>query len=45
MSRSLAKGLRQSCRDYADVAQWRDAALLSTVAESCELPGFFVLTR
>ncbi len=24
MSRSLAKGLRQSCRDYADVAQWRD---------------------
>ena len=25
MSRLLAKGLRQSCRDYADVAQWRDA--------------------
>ena len=24
MSRLLAKGLRQSCRDYADVAQWRD---------------------
>lgn len=22
--RCLPKGLRQSCRDYADVAQWRD---------------------
>ena len=25
MSRLLAKGLRQSCRDCADVVQWRDA--------------------
>ena len=24
MSRSSAKGLRQICRDYADVTQWRD---------------------
>ena len=36
----LAKGLRQSCRDYADVAQWRDAGSEYGTGEPTDTPAF-----
>ena len=40
MSRSLARGLRQSCRDYADVAQWRDAEADYDMGEPTDTTAF-----
>lgn len=40
MSRSLAKGLRQNCRDYADVAQWRDAGAEYGTGEPTDTMSF-----
>lgn len=40
MSRSSAKGLRQSCRDYADVAQWRDAGAEYAMGKPTDTTAF-----